>query len=232
MKKYLSIIISLLLLISCLACSKQEKEEAPAPTEEPVKHEIETVVLATAEPDPTPTPAPTEEPTPTPVSAENAFKNMVLGDGADIYYVMQEIIGTWDNFTVKEENNDISTNFYVIPKKNAKKIDDMIGMVTLECDDNNIVREVNFSVFIDDYKKNKDAIDKLYDFMINDYAIESIGGFNDKSWKELVDKGTFNFAEAYGKAASLKENEEEKVSFGDIDFKIANDSITLTFFGQ
>ena len=231
MKKYLTIIISLILLVSCFACAKKA-EEVVTPTEEPVQVTAEPVVLATAEPEPTDTPAPTEEPTPTPVSEEDAFKNLILGDGADIDYVMNDIIGAWDNFTVKMEDTGIAINYYIIPKKDAKKIDDMIGMVTLDCDDNNTVREVNFSVFIDDYSKNKEAVDKLYEFMVNEYGAESISGFNADVWKGLVDKGTFNFAEAYAKASSLGENDEDKVSFGDIDFKVANDAITMTFFGK
>ena len=70
MKRTLSILLALLLLLGLAACGGTEKavdaEKTPKQTDQPSAEPTPAVILSTPEPTPEPTPMPTPEPTPEP----------------------------------------------------------------------------------------------------------------------------------------------------------------------
>lgn len=239
MKKSILVLIFVLCIFLTFGCSQKKEAEEVVETPEPTEEVINVIDFATVVPKPTETPVPEnkeeeqEEKTVTgeKANSENYEKKLVkfsMGDGADLEYVITDIIGEWNNTTVIPNEGDGVVNYYIIPKKKAKKIDDSVACITVYSDEM-VIREIDCTVFLDGYEKNKEYIDKVYAFFKDEMPVEVIANFDKDAWKILNETGELDFDKIYKEAEKVKEGEKKEYKHGSFSLEISADNISPYF---
>ena len=239
MKKIVCLILAVFLSFIIFACGKSNKEEISV-TPEPEEKEVEIIDITTPEPvttDPVPVTDQPEEKEEFDEDHYDPDKSLVkfeLGDGADVDYVMTEIIDKWDDTSIIRDDGNGVVTYFVIPKEKGSKGD---AIATVKAyDDDFIIREVTAIVFLDEADKHEEAVKKIYNYFASDFPSEFISNFNKDAWEVLSKTGESNYDRVKTELESMKEDETERFEHGSYNFEISVDSLSkaasFTFYSD